>query len=386
MVKMLNAITGQIDDPGAAVAEVLEQLDMDRNLLKNSIGLVACNYEFIDVGALKALGEALPFEIAGITSLGNAAKGLCGLDYLSVSVLTSDNVRFSSAVTGNITEENLAEEISGAFDRAGKSLGAPPGFILSYVPMIGPLGAAAFFNEIKRLSGDTPVFGSFACDQTLKFLESRVIHNGNGYRESLAFVFMEGDIHPRFFVTSIPERNLRNQPVIITESDGVILKKVNDMPLMDYLAGLGLVRNGRIDVMTTIPFIINYSDGSKPVALGMYDITAEGYARCAGEVPPGSTLSIGVLDYESIIETAEATVSRFLESKGPAGILMYPCLTRSMMLGLNGTAEMEKIIGLLGETIPYQICYAGGEICPTENAEGRLVNRVHNFTFVACIL
>jgi hypothetical protein len=206
--------------------------------------------------------------------------------------------------------------------------------------MVGSLGAAAFFNEIKRLSGDTPVFGTFACDQTLQFLESKVIHNGNDYREALAFIFMEGDIHPRFFVTSIPERNIRNQRAIITESDGVILKKVNNMPLMDYLGALGLTRNGGIDAVATIPFIINYSDGSKPVALGMYDITAEGYARCAGEVPVNSTLSIGVLDYGSIMETAEATVSRFLGYEGINGILMYPCLTRSMMLGLNGTAEM----------------------------------------------
>ncbi|MDR1025440.1 MAG: FIST C-terminal domain-containing protein [Treponema sp.] len=386
MVNMLSAISAQIDDPEAAAAEILEQLDIGRNLRTNSIGLVACNYEFIDAGALEVLEKALPFDIVGVTTLGNAARGHCGSDYLSISVLTSDDVRFSCAVTGEITEENLVEEISGGFKRAGESLGASPGFILTYLPIIGSLGAAAFFNEIKRLSGDTPVFGAFACDQTLKFHESRVIFNGKGYRKSLALVFMEGNIHPRFFVTSIPERDMQQQHALITESEGVILKKVNHMPLLDYLDTLGLTRDGGIDVLATIPFIINYRDGSKPVAMGIYNITPEGHGRCVGEVPVNSTLSIGLLDYENIMDTAEATVSQFLGYRDINGILMYPCLTRNMMLGLNGADEMKKIISLLGDAAPYQICYAGGEICPTENADGKLVNRVHNFTFVACIL
>jgi hypothetical protein len=55
MLKMLNAISAQVDDPDAAVAEILEQLDLDRNLLDNSIGLAACSYEFIDPGTLEKL-------------------------------------------------------------------------------------------------------------------------------------------------------------------------------------------------------------------------------------------------------------------------------------------------------------------------------------------
>jgi hypothetical protein len=120
--------------------------------------------------------------------------------------------------------------------------------------------------------------------------------------------------------------------------------------------------------------------------MAIYEVTAEGYARCAGDVPVDATLAIGMLDYESIMETAEITVSRLLEYQDIQGILMYPCLSRSMLLGPNGSDELKKITGLLGEKVPYQICYAGGEICPTESEEGKLVNHIHNFTFIACIL
>jgi hypothetical protein len=386
MIKMLNAITGQIDDPDAAVAEILEQLDPARNLLKNSIGLVACNYEFIDVGTLEALEKALSFEIAGVTTMGNAAKGLCGQDYLSISVLTGDDVRFSSAITGGLTKENLEQEIRGAFDRAKDALGSSPDFILTYLPAASAMGGAALFRKIKHVCGDTPVFGSFPSDQTLDFHESKVIYNGKAYRDSLAFVFMEGDVHPRFFVTSVPERDIQKRRDTITESDGNILKKVNDLPVIDYLTGLGLVKDGAV-ILSSIPFIVNYNDGSKPVAVGMYGMTAEGYAHCAGDVPVGATLSIGMLDYDSIMKTAETMVSRFLDCKEDIhGILMYPCLTRSILLGMKGSDEMKKITGLLGNRLPYQLCYSGGEICPTEDAEGKLVNQRHNFTFIACVL
>ncbi|MDR3248345.1 MAG: FIST C-terminal domain-containing protein [Treponema sp.] len=385
MVKMLNAISAEIDDSDAAVAEILEQLHLDRDLRKNSIGLVACNYEFIEVGTLEALGAALPFEIIGITTLGNAAQGLYGLDYLSVSVLTSDDVRFSSALTGKITGENIQKEVSGALNTAQARLGKVPSFVLAYAPMMASLGGVVFFNEINRVCGDAPVFGAFSCDQTLDFQESKVIYRGKAYADSLALILMEGDIHPKFFVTAIPDKNIQKQHAIITESDGIMLKKVNNMPLLDYLGTLGLTRGGGIEAVATIPFMVNYNDGTKSVALAMYEVTPEGFARCGGDMPVDATLAIGLLDYESIMETAESTVSQFLRYKDINGILMYPCLSRNMILGVNGSAEMKKITGLLGDRAPYQICYSGGEICPMQNAEGGYVNHFHNFTFVACI-
>jgi hypothetical protein len=385
MLKMLNAITGEIDDPAAAAAEILEQIGPGRNLLDNSVGLAACSYEFIEPGTLERLAEALPFDIAGITTLGNAARGRYGMDFLSLTVLTADDVRFSSAVTGKIRADNLEQEMAGAFERAGKALGSKPGFILAYPPMMSSLGGSAFFNGLRDLAGDTPVFGGCCCDQTLKFQESRVLYNGKDYRESLAFVLMAGNIRPRFFVTAMPDKNVQKQHAVITESEGVILKKVNNMTLLDYLGSLGLTRDGGIDAIATIPFMVDCHDGAKPAALGIYEITKEGYARCGGNVPVDATLAIGVLDYETVMETAEAAVSRILGGKDINGVLMYPCLTRNMLLGLNGTDEMKKITGLLGD-LPYQLVYAAGEICPLENAEGRLVNHFHNFTFTACVL
>jgi hypothetical protein len=382
---MINAITAQIDDPDAAVAEICGQV-AEKKLRKNSVGLLACSYEFIDAGTVEALQNALPFDLVGITTLGNAAKGLYGLDYLSVSVLTSDDVCFSTSATGPITEKNMGEEIAGAFNRAKAALGSHPDFVLAYPPIMLGLGGALFFKEINSLAGDVPVFGTASCDQTMDFRENKVIFKGKASREFTAFVLMKGDIHPRFLVTAIPNENIQKQHAVVTDSEGTLVKKVNGMPILEYLKDLGLASDGKVEVMSSVPLMVDYHDGTKPVAMGIYGFTPEGCAVCAGDVPVDSSIAIGILDYESIMKTAETSVSKFLGYGDINGILMYPCLTRNMLLGINGTDEMKKIISLLGDKIPYQIVYSGGEMCPMKNTEGSLVNHFHNFTFIACIL
>jgi hypothetical protein len=397
MIKMLTACTAQIDDPEDAAAEILRQLDLDNRKLKNSVGIIACYNEYIDTGVVKAVCAALPFDVVGCTTLGNAARGECGLELLSVSVLTSDDVSFAAVYSGKLGPENLEKPIADAYEAACE--GKKPDFILSYLPIMNAIGGSALYNAVNSICAGIPLFGAIACDHSLDFSASYVICNGDAAQDRMALILMFGPVNPRFFVTSLPGRDIQKQRGLITESEGVILKRINNMPVLDYLTGLGLTRGG-IAAMGTIPLIVNYNDGAKPVALGMYSINAEGYAVCGGEVPVNATVAIGTMTYSGIMETAGATILKALELKGINGILMYPCLTRNLLLGANSDDEMKRIgamIGSVGSGIPYQICYAAGEICPLPGtlagAEGRgsppdgdekLVNHFHNYTFTLC--
>jgi hypothetical protein len=215
--------------------------------------------------------------------------------------------------------------------------------------------------------------------------ESQVIRNGKTARDSLALILLFGKVNPRFYLTAIPKKNILRQSAPITESEGTILKRVNGLTLLEYLGTLGLAQNNHVEAIGSIPLLINYNDGTEPVAMGIYGITPEGYAVCGGDVPVNATLSIGSLDYQGVIETAETTIGK-LPGGDINGILMYPCLSRSMMLGPNAEDEMKRVIELLGEKYPYQICYAGGEICPLLDEGGKPINHFHNFSFVLCVL
>jgi hypothetical protein len=386
MIKMLNAYTAEIDDVDAAVAAIQGQLHMSGELLSNSVGIIACHYEFINSGMVEELCKGLPFPVVGCTTLGNATGDECGVELLSISVLTSDDVVFSTAMSEALNPADVLPAVSAVYKRALEDLGGEPDMILAYAPLMLTLGAAPIMNAINGLSGGIPVFGAISCDSTPDYHASRVIHNGAAAANTLALVLLKGDVHPQFYINAIPEAGVQKLTAVVTDSDGCLIKKVNDMPFMDYLESIGISKAAVIASVGAFPIMLDYNDGSKPTGRSIYSTTSEGYALLGGEIPIGATIAMANLDYKGVLETAEEAVRRAIAPGNVSGLLMYPCLTRNLTLGANSDDEMRKIVETLGGKHPYQICYAGGEICPVYTGDGKLLNRVHNLTYIICVL
>jgi hypothetical protein len=384
---MLNACTTEIDDPEGAVTEILEQLALGNRLLKHSVGIIACFSECIETGAVAALCESLPFDVVGCTTLGNSACGKYGRELLSISVLTSDDIVFSTAMSEPISRENLIPPLAAAYDSARQ--GKQPDFILAYAPMFGfgerAVGGSVIFKSLDMVIGGRPMFGTFSCDHSLNCSESQIIRNGETADDTLAMILMFGKVNPRFYITAIPEINIMRQPAVVTESEGSLLKQINGINPIAYLETLGITRQN-IEIVGFVAFLINYNDGTDPVAAAIYGVTPEGYLICGGDVPVNALLSFGSLDYHGVLETTETTIEKISRAGEVNGILMYPCLSRSVILGSNADDEMKKVFELIGEKYPYQLCYAGGEICPLPDKEGKSINHFHNFTFIVCVL
>jgi len=98
-MRMLNAWTLELDDPAVAVAEILEQLDLENRLLAHSAGFITCSSDYVETGMVKAICDALPFEVVGCTPLTNAVNQEGGTLLLCLSVLTADDCRFVTALT-----------------------------------------------------------------------------------------------------------------------------------------------------------------------------------------------------------------------------------------------------------------------------------------------
>ena len=381
MVKMINASTREIDDPEAAVREILGQLGLEKRRLQNAVGLIACHADYLESGVLKALCEALPFDVAGCTTLGSSVNGEYGMELLSLSVLTSGEERFSTAFSAGISAGGV-EAVQALYRSAGTEKTA---LVLAYAPPYSAIGGPAILEALDRVSGGTPVFGALASYHASPLTESRIIYNGEAYRDGLALVLIHGNIKPRFFITAIPENQIQKQAAIITESEGCMVKRVNDTTPLEYFDSLGLISGGKLPSGKIMPLIVKYNDGTEAVARGIYDITPEGYMFCGGEMPEKATFAVGTLTYDGIIETAESTVDRALKTESAESLLMFPCFSRGMVMGPNIDDEVKKVVSLVGGK-PYHFCYAGGEICPVSNEEGAFLNRFHNFTFTICAL
>ena len=385
-MKLLNAWTLEPDDPKIAVAEILGQLNLDDNAQKNSVGLLTCSYDFVESGMVKAVCEAIPFDVIGCTTLTNANNSEAGTILLCLTVFTADDCRFSVGVTNSLSED-FESEISAVAKRAKADLGEEPKMSMALFPMFG-IGGEIMLGALDRALQDVPIFGTVACDHdTAEYSNSYTIYNGECFRDRLAFFLISGNVNPRFVVAATSEQNLRKQQAVITSSEGCLIKEINNMTARDYFKSIGMIAGKGIEGMSSVPFVVDYGDGSQPVARAIFGLNEDGSALCGGYMPEGSTLYIGRMDEEDILLTAENSIKDLLKTDGLNGIILFPCLGRNMVLVMDPLAEVNLVQKLIGDQLPLHLAYSAGECCPVYYAEdGRFANRFHNFTFIGCAI
>ncbi|MDR2782662.1 MAG: FIST C-terminal domain-containing protein [Treponema sp.] len=393
MITMLTAYTKELDDIEVACNEILDQLNAPHAIRKNSVGLITCDSEFVDAGVIEALCKRLDFDTIGITTRGTAVNGQSGFDLLSVALLTSDDVRFSTVMSDTITPDSIDAPIEAAYRKGvSKYENEKPALILAYPPMmLMKVGVGQLVAPLKRLSGDDiPVFGTLSNDQTPHFSTCKTICNGAALPDAFGMVFFFGEVHLQFFTQSISLQNIQKQHAVVTDAEGFVVKTLNDMPFSRYLQRLGFVSRN-FETLYMLPFIINLknSNASPTLSCGVYSITEEGYAVFGVEIPIGATIALGKLDANDVLKTTQDAVTRIadLRAQGKASCaLMYSCITRGIIVGVNYLAELDIVSNTLNGVIPFQCCYSGSEICPVPNASGKLANHVHTFTFITCVL
>lgn len=384
---MLNAWTLEIDDPEVAVGEILGQLDLENSLLARSAGFITCSYDYVESGMVRAVCEALPFAVVGGTTLTNAVNGEGGAMLFCLTVLTADDCSFAVAGSEPLSG-NYRQAVGKAWADAAARLEDKPGLALAFFPMLGDIGGELILEALDEAAGGTPVFGTIACDfDTALYRNTFTILNGECMRDRMAMLVISGNVRPRFVVTATSEQNLHKQQAVITASEGSILREINGMSAESYFRSIGMA--GGMEGVSSVPFVVNYNDGTQPVARAIYSLNEDGSAVCGGRMPEGGTLSIGRMDEADILLTAEQSLGELAREEGVAGIIMFPCLGRNMVLGSTPLAEVDTVQNTLNgllPPIPWHLAYSGGEVCPVHGGGGGVVNRFHNFTFIACAL
>ncbi|MDR2427012.1 MAG: FIST C-terminal domain-containing protein [Endomicrobium sp.] len=386
MIKTLTSYTSEIDSHEIATAEILKQLNIEKNLLKHSVGILNCHSEFVDSGIVEAICKELPFDVIGTTTLGNAVAGGLSQMQLSVTLLTSDDIIFSSAVTDPLKHDNYKDILGVAYNKAAEKLSGKPSLMLVFAPLLFDLAGDYIVESLDFISGGIPMFGTLAVDHTIDYSTAATIYNGKTNKNRLSLILMHGDINPIFSIASVAEEKILGQKAIVTESEGNILKGVNGMSVIKYLQSIGLAPNGKIEGLNAIPFIIDFNDGTKTVTRAIFAITPEGHAVCGGVIPVNATLGIGYIDHDDVLSTTKYIISKILEQKRHDGLFIFSCLVRNLVLGFDVFAEMQEVHDGIKEEIPFFMSYSGGEICPVCDEEGRLVNRFHNDTIVTCLI
>ncbi|MDR2087898.1 MAG: FIST C-terminal domain-containing protein [Clostridiales Family XIII bacterium] len=385
---MLTACTQEVDFPDEALDEILAQLDIENALLKHSAGILHCGYAFVESGFVPLLCERLPFEIVGFTTIACATGEDFGSDMLSLSVLTSDDVLFSVAHSASFDLRDIAGPLGAAYRRAEAALPARPALVLAQFPLDLSIGVSQMLNAIIAVADGVPVFGSLPCDATPDYHNSVVICNGEVFPHAAALLLLCGNVRPRFFVENVcHSEDMQEQYGIITESDDCVLKRINDMPFLDYIEEIGISREVLQEVKAfPVPFKVNYNEGTKSLIRVLYSVTSEGHAVFASEMPAGGSIAMQRFNYDSVMETVENMLDLLRSLRDVSGVFLYSCVGRNFQLGGKAEDEMLRIRARLNGKMPYHLCYAGGEVCPLKDETGVFVNHSHSYSLVACVL
>ncbi|MDR3160269.1 MAG: hypothetical protein LBU28_01485, partial [Spirochaetaceae bacterium] len=128
MIRTFTVFTENIDDPDMAAAEIRDQIQKGPGFLKNTVGIIACHYEFVLSGAAQAVCSGLPFEVVGTISSVQAINEAQGTLLLTILVLTSDEVDFKTVCTDSL-KEDPERVIAEAYTRTAG--GEPPALIFA---------------------------------------------------------------------------------------------------------------------------------------------------------------------------------------------------------------------------------------------------------------
>ena len=384
MIKTFTLWTDEVDDTGPAVDHMRSQLAGAGALMKNTIGIAVCHYEHVYSGIFKAVCDALPFDVVGTISQVQAVPGRADSFLLSVLVLTSDDARFVKVVTPPLADgpgKVITESYRAA---AGEE---KPELVFAFAPFMLKYPGDVYVDVITEASGGVPCFGTLAVDDSMDFSNCFMLADGAHYPDRMAMVLVYGSIQPKFFVANISKNKLLSRSAVVTKSSGNILMEVNERPVVEFFEELGLTGASREQyALSSLPFLLDYGDGTPMVSKLVIRLSPEKYAICGGVMPEGSTLHIAISDKEDVMSTTGEAIDRMLaDAPGASGAVIYSCITRGMTLG----AEQFKEIGLVdkkaGGAFPFIMAGSGGEICPTQVSEGKAINRFHNNAFIACL-
>lgn len=396
MVKMYTAITDQIDDPEAAVKEILEQLEPEKNMLKNTVGVTAFFSECGENGVYQAVAAALPFETAGIGSTFTGSRGHTGEYSLVITMLTSDDVSF---VPRSITAENKSrEEVLGEVKKTYEDFleKGKPRLVLSYMPVQPNITGDDLVDAANAMADELPLFGAAGWSIDEDSAKNYVAFGGKVSPYLVGFIALYGNFEPKFrVVVSLDYKALANETAVITSSEGPVLKTVNNIPALDYLKKIEIVDESVSGMENSSLFGIaaNVIRGN-----GVY--TARGIAQSVrgdpksllalGNMPLGAKISFDLMDSKRTIGSALELTQEFA-SEEVRNSLNYSCVARCLAVGAQFLVESKAFAAYYQEMAQkdieanYLFCYGGGEICPIPDKDGKLVNCLHNFTLVSCI-
>jgi hypothetical protein len=392
MIKIYTASTLEIDDVQSAVASICSQLKQQGEIADGTVGIIACQYEFVTSGVVDGLKKALPFPIAGCTSSTMAVSpvpnglqqsqtegNLC----LMLTVLCGNEFSVETAVTEPVSlESDLKAACRPIFENRKK-----PVFIWPFSPCVSTVAGDLLVDAVAELSDGAFVFGGFSVDDSPTFQENCFVITPDGnYRDRVGFIMFYGDIQPSFFCSSISEKRIFHREFIVTQANGNEVISINNKSAIEFLDTIGITPEmARSSVLTNLVLAV-YVDESTYYPRQIINFSDNNTLILGGTIKVGTRFRVGRFDKADMISSAQKITKKALENRHEKSFaVILSCASRSVLLGSESLDEVHMVRETIGD-LPFLMAYAGGEICPLIRNDGSSLNHFQNGAFIICLI
>lgn len=387
MIKAYSLYTSEVDNIEVATKELKSQMS-DISLCSNSVGIIACHYDYISTGMINVLQEILPFPVIGFTTFFQKTNKTQGLFEMTITVLTSDDVNFSLVHSSSETDDDNPEDsIRTAYLDALDKSGSEPVCIFSFLSVNRPISGDEYIRIMDSISGGVPCFGGITTGDSDMGQNMFIISDGEVFSYGFAMLLISGNVELKYHYVNYDETTFIDMPGTITKVSGQNIIEINNRPVSDFLDRRGIdVGPENMAGLLTIPFLFKRNSNSPHIARIAYNIDGEGSLQLFGEAPEGAKFRVGTSEPSEIIYNAERLLKTAVSEDPDAGVFfMFSCIGRYIALGMREGTEFENFNKILPGNIPYLAAYVGGELCPIMD-ENRMINEFHNSSLIICSL
>lgn len=383
---------------------IAEDLAFSQESFTPTLGFFFCDSQIPVEETLALVQSKTPCPVVGGTSLvlpfseGNEEGDVAA----SLLLLHKEGMRFARAVSEPLDPARRKEQMSALVTACREEIGSAPALILLFLPLMPGLPMDGFVKEIFELAGPVPVFGGAVTNDLLS-TRAAVFADGKVMDDRMVMLMLAG-IEPVFAVGASVTTMAEYAPTV-TRSRGSTIFEVDGAPFCDYLRGLGIPPEDRLN---GVDALMQYGptpadviradrpeDGVPEIRCISYTNLEEGSAAFSGPMPEGTRLRMSVISRQDVEQSARHcidTLKSRMRQKEAGGyrfdaVLSVSCIAR--YFSLIGCEHRERTI--LHEELPPGIALAGfygfSEIGPTLALDdGRTLNRSHSASVTMCAL
>ena len=365
------------------------------NVSGNALGIFTCSPDVSHASLVRRLQAHYPFPIIGGTTLADPFTPREADVAASLVVIGRPDIKYAISVSEPVDESICRGRMDRLYrDCVAKLEGESPKLFMIIMPILPNLHAERYLPDIFELAGEVPVFGGMVSDD-FNSDQFAVFVDGEAYQDRMVLVGLGGDVRP-VFGTGFELTVLSDYSPTVTETEGNVVKRVDDIRFCDYLRKVGFPDGD--EVISDFPMYIKVRgrlserDGIAEACALIKTNPEDGSGSFSSAIPEGCKIDAGFLTKEDVIRSTRLCLDELLgkmRSKQENGyvfsaVFCLTCIARYFAMMGHDNIESE----LLGKKLPDSLSlygyYGFNEICPTTDKRGMLFNRSHSDSIVLC--